>query len=69
MGFFSLSCFPAVEDNSYIVMLFLFVIDQGCYEIFSMFFKVVMRDPDEVISVYDDMGNMNPPDGIRNFLV
>ena len=48
-------------------MLFLSVIDQGRYEIFSLFLKVVMRDPDEVIAVYDDVGNMKPPEGMRNF--
>jgi len=28
-----------------------------------------MRDPDEVIAVYDDMGNMKPPDSMKkNYL-
>ena len=69
MSFFSLSCFPAVEDNSYIMMLFLFVINQGCYEILSLFFKVSVGDPDKIIAVYDDVGNMIPPDGGRKFPV
>jgi len=40
MGFISLTCFPAIEDNGYIVMLFLAVIDQGCYESFSLLLQV-----------------------------
>lgn len=45
-----------------------FVFDQGKDQLSPLCLKVIVRDADDVVAVYDDVGNMKPPVSIGNLL-
>lgn len=63
--FFAMAAgFPAVEHNGYVMTLQLFVADKLLYELLPFLPEVPMLYADEVIPVYDDSGNVSPPEEI-----
>jgi len=61
MIFLGASCFPSVKNNSNGMTFFFVVFNEGLNQLIPLLFKVVMLDPNQVITVNDNRGNGKPP--------